>query len=124
MNITKRSFGAYTELTLTADTKEEVINWRNYFFNWGSLTLAAGNNIDLSEPLDRQEREIEETREGYRLAFQAKKDKIIAAFRNSAEANFDWDSVTEKGGKKARIAAHKDLEIKALERFDAIPCLY
>ena len=132
MRLTRQLFGATVRLEISGDTKEEVIQWRDYFFNWGAMQISEGNDCSFTSALDKQENEVEDLTDTYipediqyvpkyRLAFAVKKDKLIKAFEDSAEAQTDWENVL---GKRNRQKKHLELHAQALARFEAIPASY
>ena len=113
----KLIYGDYVELELVGETKEEVIQWRNFFWNWGAIKVCdSGNNC--SESLDKQESEIDEFPDGYHLKFFLTRKGIIEAYKNSMITKIDWE---KHPGKKNRLKIHKEIEQIALDRFNNIP---
>jgi len=125
ITLRKRLLGPQVQIDITAETREECIQWRDYFFQWGAIRIAApvvcGRPIDITDTLNSQEEEVDELRDGYHFEFCARKDLVIKAFRDSAEVKTDWEQVSEKGGKRGRIQKHLEIEKEAITRFESIP---
>ncbi len=120
MRFIKQLAGPYVELVLLGK-KDEVINWRNYFFNWAAIKINEGC-YDFGESLDRQEKEeIQEVCGSFLLKIFVRKNALINAFKNSMEARVNWEKVSLRGGRRARLDMHKRVERAALRRFEAIP---
>lgn len=122
VQLTKRLRGPNVEIQISAPTKQEVIQWRDYFYNWGSIQIASGRaEMDLTGVLDEQENEVEEIADTFHFTFFAKKDRVIKAFESSALASLDWDTITQKTGKKGRNFHRQLVEMEAVNRFNSIP---
>jgi hypothetical protein len=125
IKLAKRLRGLNVEITLVGATKEEVLQWRDFFFNWGAIQIVSTNSrraeMDLTGVLDDQESEVTELNGEFHFVFYARKEKVIKAFESAAVARFDWDSLTERGGKRARLLQSQILAAEALARFEAIP---
>lgn len=117
----KRNKGKYFIVHIQGQTPQEVIQWRDFFFNWGAIQIAKGRDnegeLDLSGALDRQEKEVEEIGGNFHFEFAAKREKIINAFKCAAEANVP-------PGRRARNYFSERVQQQALARFESIPDFY
>ena len=119
MKMTRQLFGKNVRLEITSTDKAEVIQWRDYFFNWGAIKIADGNDLDLTGTLDRQQ--PDELNGEFQISFAVRKERLIKAFEDSAEVNTDWEKVL---GKKNREKKHLELHEQAIARFNSIPAAY
>lgn len=120
MKIRKQLLGTYVQLEIEADTRQEIIDWRNYYWNWAAIKI--GNiSFDYGEYLDSQEKDIDEYANCYRIRFFSTKKSILKAYQASAEVKVNWEKFTEKKGCRARKDLHKRIERAALKRFERIP---
>lgn len=131
MRITKQLVGPTARIELIGETEDEVINWRDYFFNWGAIQIGITRKLTewqrgivVTEALDRQKKDIEQLRDGFHFHFYASKQRLINAFQKSAEAQIDWQEITEQGGQPARKRMSAAIKNAGQQRFDDIPCVY
>jgi hypothetical protein len=121
IQLTKRLFGPNVEIRLVGESKEEVIQWRDFFYNHGAIQMGAGK-FDPCFDLEQQEKEVEEIRgKYYSLMFMAKKELVVKTFIDAEEIKVDWDTITERGGQRARRNAHAEAQTLGLKRFEEIP---
>ena len=121
MRFIKQLEGKYVELEIIGKNKQEVIDWRNYFFNWGAIQISKGNCLNLSFSLENQERDIDEKNNQASLKIYMRKQALINTFFYSSQARVNWEKVTERGGQQARKEMHKRIERAAQRRFERIP---